>query len=92
MEFYQKHHWDGGNAATGFGPDRIKTLSSMATDSPHRFIMELTGCHFSAIFIRSFLNLQVMMKCIGARKSSKFSHIGPPTAESAALERLKKSP
>ena len=32
------------------------------------------------------------MTCIGARKSSKFSQIRPPTAELAALERLKKSP
>ena len=40
MKSYQKHHWDGGKAATAFGPDRIKTLVSMATDSSHRFIME----------------------------------------------------
>ena len=40
MKFYQKHHWDGGKAAFGFGPDRIKTLVSMATDSSHRVIME----------------------------------------------------
>ena len=36
MISYQKHHWDGGKAATAFGPDRIKTLVSMATDSYHR--------------------------------------------------------
>ena len=42
MKFYQKHHWDGGKAALGFGPDQIKTLVSMATDSSHRFIMEKT--------------------------------------------------
>ena len=40
MKFYQKHHWDGGMAALGFGLDQIKTLVSMATDSSHRFIME----------------------------------------------------
>ena len=40
MKFYQKHHWDGGKAATGFGPDWIKTLVPMATDRSHRFIME----------------------------------------------------
>ena len=40
MKFYQKHHWDGGKAALGFGPDRIKTLVSMAIDSSHRVIME----------------------------------------------------
>ena len=42
MKFYQKHHWDGGKAVTGFGPDRIKTLVYMATDSSNRFIMEKT--------------------------------------------------
>ena len=79
MEFYQKHHWDGGKVALGFGPDRIKTLVSMATDSSHRVIMEKTV-------------LQVMMTCMGAQRSSKFSQIRPLTAELAALERLKKSP
>ena len=34
-----KHHWGGGLAALGFGPDRIRTLVSMATDSSHRVIM-----------------------------------------------------
>ena len=34
-KFYQKHHWGGGKAALGFGPDRIGTLVSMATDSSH---------------------------------------------------------
>ena len=42
MKFYQKHHWDGGKAASGFGPDRIQTLVSMATNSSHRVIMEKT--------------------------------------------------
>ena len=42
MKFYQEHHWDGGKAALGFGPDRIKTLVSMATDSSHRVILEKT--------------------------------------------------
>ena len=40
MKFYQKHHWDGGKAALGFGSDRIQTLVSMATNSSHRVIME----------------------------------------------------
>ena len=42
MKFYQKQYWDGGKAALGFRPDRIKTLVSMATDSSHRVIMEKT--------------------------------------------------
>ena len=33
------HHWGGGKAALGFGPDRIRTLVSMAADSSHRVIM-----------------------------------------------------
>ena len=37
-KYYLKHHWGGGKAASGFGPDRIGTLVSMATDSSHRVI------------------------------------------------------
>ena len=28
-KFYLKHHWGGGKAALGFGPDRIGTLVSI---------------------------------------------------------------
>ena len=38
-KFYLKHHWVGGQDTLGFGPDRIGTLVSMATDSSHRVIM-----------------------------------------------------
>ena len=38
-KFYLNHHWGAGKAALGFGPDRIGTLVSMATDSSHRVIM-----------------------------------------------------
>ena len=89
MKFYQKHHLDGGKAASGFGPDGIKTLVSMAKDSSHRVIMEKTVW---PLFIHSFLYLQVMITCMGTGRSSKFSQIQPQTAELAALERLKKSP
>ena len=41
-KFYLKHHWVGGKAKLGFGPDRIRTLVSMATESSHRVIMEKT--------------------------------------------------
>ena len=37
--FFLNHHWGGGNAALGFGPGRIGTLVSMATNSSHRVIM-----------------------------------------------------
>ena len=39
IKFHQEHHWGGGLAALGFGPDQIRTLVSMATDSSHRVIM-----------------------------------------------------
>ena len=39
MKFYQKRHWDRGEAVLGFEPDRIRTLVSMATGSPDRVII-----------------------------------------------------
>ena len=42
IKFRQKHHWVRGLAALGFGPDQIRTLFSMATDSSHRVIMGKT--------------------------------------------------
>ena len=54
-KFFLKHHWDGGLTALGFGPDRIRTLVSMATESSHRVIMEkavsplFLGCFFHPI-------------------------------------------
>ena len=41
-KFYLKHHLGGGLAALGFGPDRIGTQVSMATESSHRVIMVKT--------------------------------------------------
>ena len=38
-KFYLKHHWGGGKATSGFWPDQIGTLVSMATDSSLRVIM-----------------------------------------------------
>ena len=50
-KFYLKHHLGGGLAALGFGPDRIRTLVFMATESSHRVIMEEAELHFfSAVF------------------------------------------
>ena len=46
IKFHMKHHWGGGLAALGVGPDRIKTLVSMATDSSHR-----EACDHSSSFI-----------------------------------------
>ena len=50
-KFYLKHHWVVGKAALGFGPDLIRTLVSMATESSHRVIMEKT---VSPLFLGCF--------------------------------------
>ena len=42
IKFHQKHHWGGGSTPLGFGPDLIRTLVSLATDSSHRVIMGKT--------------------------------------------------
>ena len=65
------------------------TLVSMVTD---RVLMGKNSVStFSRLFfIRSFLYLQIKMTFMGAWRSLKFSQIRPPTAEYAALERLKK--
>ena len=70
---------------------QIQPLVSMVTD---RVMLGKNGVStFSRLFfIHSFLYLQVMMTFMRALKSSNFCLIGPPTAELAALERLKKNP
>ena len=75
--------------SSNFG--QIRLLVPMATG---RVIMEKNSvATFSQLFIiQSFLYLQVMMTCMRPRRISKFSQIGPLTAELAALECLKKSP
>ena len=50
-KFYLKHHWVGGKDALGFGPDRIRTLVSMATDSSHRVIIGRKCCEHASAFI-----------------------------------------
>ena len=54
-KFYLKHHFGGGLIALGFGPGRIRTLVSMATNSSHRVIMGKCCVHSRAfIFDRIF--------------------------------------
>ena len=50
-KFYLKHHLGGGLAALAFGPDQIRTLVSMATESSHRVIMVKT---VSPLFLGCF--------------------------------------
>ena len=56
-KFYLKHHWVGGKDALGFGPDRIRTLVSMATDSSHRVIMAYLQITRTTIISRTSSNL-----------------------------------
>ena len=46
IKFYLKHHWGEGKASICFGPDRIGTLVSMATNS---FLMVTMGKIFLAL-------------------------------------------
>ena len=50
-KFNLKHHWIGGKTAFGFGPDQIRTLVSMATESSHRVVM---GKTVSPLFLGCF--------------------------------------
>ena len=79
-KFYLKHHWGWGKAALGFGPDRIGTLVSMATDSSHGVIMEKMLLAPSFL-IGSSSYLQVMRTTIISRTSSNLGQIRPRTAE-----------
>ena len=55
MRFFQKNPWGGRKAALGFGPDRIRTLVSMATDKSHRVIIGKTVLPlFSAVLSDPF--------------------------------------
>ena len=47
------HHWGGGKAAYGFGADWIRTVVSMATESPYWLIMRKT---MSPRFLSCFLS------------------------------------
>ena len=93
-KFHLGHHWGGGFAAYGFGPGRIRTLVSMATDTSRRIIMgeNLVSTLALPFFIGSSLFLQVTRTAIKAWMSSKFDKIGPGSAELATHECLKKSP
>ena len=71
--------------------NQIQPLVSMVTD---RVMM---GKMVSPLFLGCFSSIPfytctLMMTCMRARTSSNFGLIGPPTAELAAPEHLKKIP
>ena len=70
--------------------DQIKPLVSMVTDGVMTEKKHVSA--FSQLFfIHSFSSLQAMITCMRALMISNFGLIGPPTAELAALESLKKN-
>ena len=82
IKLYLNHHWCGGKAAIGFGPDRSGTLVSLATDSFHRVITLAPS-----FLIGSSSYWQVTWATLISRMSSNFSQI----RKSAALEHQKTS-
>ena len=68
IKFHLKHHCGGRLSALGFGPDWMRTLVSMATDSSHRVIMgkNLVSSLALPLLIGSFSFLQVTRTAINA--------------------------
>ena len=95
MHGYQNHHL-GIGSVLGFGPDRIKILVSLATDSSHRVLMGETVlslfCGYFSDDPFHFFIVASNKLCIGAPMSLKFGQIQPSSAELAAMKRLKKIP
>ena len=92
-KFYLNHHWVWGKAALGFGPDRIRTLVPMATESSHRVIMEKTVFPlFSAVFHPILFILASNDDMHESSDEFEFRPARTLTAELAALELLKKIP
>ena len=82
-----KHHSGKGKAALGFGPDRIGTLVSMATDSSYRVMMggNLVNTLAPSFMIGSSSFLQVRRTTIKSWTSLN-GPIRPRIAELAALK------
>ena len=78
-KFQLKHHWVGEKDTLGFGPDRTRTLVSMATDSSHRVILgeNVVNTLAPSFLIRSSSYLQVTRTTIISRTSSNLGQIRP---------------
>ena len=88
-----KHHWGGGKAALGFGPDQIGTGFHDNRKLPYGY----NGGNLVSTLAPSFLigsssYLQVRRTTITSQTRLNFGQIRPRTAELAALEHLKKFP
>ena len=66
-KFYLKHHWGGELAALGLGPDRIRTLMSMATESSHSDIMmKMVSPLFMPPTLKKLMGHIAFGACVGA--------------------------
>ena len=84
IKVYLKHHWGGRKVALCFGPNRIRTLVAMATDSSHRVIIgggEFVTPLAPSLLIVSSSFLQVTRTTIMSLRSSKFGQIRPESVE-----------
>ena len=77
IKFYQKHHWVGGKVASGFGPGRIRTLVTMATDSSHRLTMGKTGKNLFRNHIAQSIHILCVAIFINPANCAPGVHTGP---------------
>ena len=75
-----------------FRPDTTTNSRVTCPCASEKFMYNVVNTLASLFFIGSSSFLQVRRPTIKSWTSSKFDQIGPWTAESAALERLEKSP
>ena len=59
IKFYLNHQWGREKAVIGFGPNRIRTLVSKATDGYHRVIMGKTVSLSFSDFFKAILFMRV---------------------------------
>ena len=93
IKFHLKHHWGGGLAALGFGPDCMITLVSWQQIAPIGLLLGQSCEHSSSsIFHWIFFIVAGNNNSNKSLDGFKLRLFGPGSAELATLERLKKSP
>ena len=75
-----------------FWPDTTTNTRVISPCTSEKVMYNVVSTLAPSFLIRSTSYFQVMRTFITSRTSSKFSQIGPRTAELAALELLEKSP
>ena len=75
-----------------YRPDTTTNSRVICTSASEKLLYNVVSSLAPSFFIGSSSYLQVTRTSITSRTSSKFSQIGPRTAELAALGHLEKSP